>query len=69
LIVTKEASMRYSVRYYAASRQWFVIDSSVGIEIVGMYGSKNAAVRHAKESEEKWLRYGRVGETGMRPAA
>ncbi|MDP6787242.1 MAG: hypothetical protein QGI13_08975 [Rhodospirillales bacterium] len=61
--------MRYSVRYYAASRQWFVIDSAVGIEVVGIYGSKDAAVSHAKKSEEKWLRYGRAGASGLRPAA
>ncbi len=61
--------MRYSVRYYAATKQWFVIDSAVGIEIVGMYGSKNAATRHAKKGEERWLKYGRAGETRLRPAA
>jgi hypothetical protein len=61
--------MRYSVRYYAATKQWFVIDSAVGIEIVGMYGSKTAATRHAKKDEERWLKYCRAGETRLRPAA
>ena len=61
--------MRYSVRYYAATKQWFVIDSPVGIEIVGIYGSKTAAVRHARKGEQRWLKYGRARETGLRPAA
>jgi len=60
--------MRYSIRYYAATKQWFVIDTAIGIEVVGIYVSKTAALRHAKEGEERWLKYGRAGETGLRPA-
>lgn len=61
--------MRYSVRYYAATKQWFVIDSAIGIEIVGIYGSKAAGLRHAKDAEERWHKYGRAGKTSLRPAA
>ena len=61
--------MRYSVRYYAATKQWFVIDSAVGIEIVGIYGSKDAAIRHARKDEERWLKYGRAEETRLQTAA
>ena len=61
--------MRYSVRYYAASKQWFVIDSAVGIEIVGIYDSKDAAIDHARKGEKRWRKYGRAEETRLRPAA
>ena len=49
--------MRYAICHDQGRDQWFVIDTAIADQVVGVHATRGAAVRHAMKEEEWWRGY------------